>query len=282
MMKIRSALLLSALASVLTVSNLHAQAIVGAWTYGNTASPTSSGTGTFVFLANGVYFHAESENTADAANGQNGMERGTYTWNTSTSDLTLNSVSVNTNGGWGLSDLGIGNTVNLAVSGDTLTVDGGPMIMSRVTGGSALVGGWTYGNTLSPTANGTGAFVFLSNGVYFHMESENTADAANGQNGMERGTYTWAANTFTLVSTTVNTNGGWGLYENVGDLGSTMNIVVTGDTFAVNGGAADFSRVTAIPEPSTYAAFAGLGALSLAAWRRRRSAAKTVSIQSEL
>ncbi len=33
---------------------------------------------------------------------------------------------------------------------------------------------------------------------------------------------------------------------------------------------ADNFSVSAIPEPSTYAAFAGLGALGLAFWRRRQ------------
>jgi hypothetical protein len=38
---------------------------------------------------------------------------------------------------------------------------------------------------------------------------------------------------------------------------------------------ADNLSVSAIPEPSTYAAFAGLGALGLAFWRRRQKAAAT-------
>jgi hypothetical protein len=46
-----------------------AQSLIGAWTYGDTSSPTSTGTGVFVFLSNGAYFHAESDNTDDGANG---------------------------------------------------------------------------------------------------------------------------------------------------------------------------------------------------------------------
>lgn len=251
------------------INPVRAQSLVGAWTYGNTASPTSSGTGTFIFLSNGVYFHAESENTADAANGQNGMERGTYTWDSGTGSLTLNSVAANTNGDWGLSSVGTGNSISFTVTGDSLLADGSTT-MTRVTGSSSIVGAWTYGNTLTPTSSGTGAFVFLANGVYFHVESENTADAANGQNGMERGTYSWdsGTNTFTLASVDVNTNGQWGLSHDPGQ-GNSFSVVVSGNSLIADGGT-PLARVSAIPEPSTYAMLAGLAALGLAAWRRRR------------
>jgi Flp pilus assembly protein TadG len=265
MNKVTRPLLLAA-CTLLAVCSASAQAIIGAWTYGNTASPTSAGTGAFVFLPNGVYFHMESENTADAANGQNGMERGTYTWNSGTGAFSASTL-VNTNGQWGLSN---GSPGTVTISGDTLSVDG-EASLTRVTGGSAIVGGWTYGNTASPTSSGTGAFVFLANGVYFHAESDNTADAANGQNGMERGTYSWnsGTNTFTKNSTAINTNGGWGLSEVTN--GTSFTLTVSGNTLTTDD--STLSRVTAIPEPSTYAAFAGLGALGLAVWRRRRQAA---------
>lgn len=45
-----------------------------------------------------------------------------------------------------------------------------------------------------------------------------------------------------------------------------------GPTFASGQAFADNLSVSAVPEPSTYAAFAGLGALGLACWRRRRLA----------
>jgi len=259
-MNSRTSLTLFLTLAALAATSLRGQAIVGAWTYGNTSSPTSSGTGTFVFLANGVYFHAESENTADSANGQNGMEPGTYTWNPTTGAFSATAL-VNTNGGWGLSS---GAPTTISISGDTLSAEGSDL--TRVTGSSAIVGAWTYGNTSSPTTAGTGAFVFLANGVYFHMESENTADSANGQNGMERGTYTWNPTTGAFSATTlINTNGQWGLSN-----GSPTTISISGNTLSAED--STLSRVAAIPEPSTYAALAGIGALGLALWRRQRRA----------
>lgn len=262
------ALLALALISAVQVS---AQSLVGAWTYGNTAAPAANGTGVIVFLSNGVYFHAESENIADADAGQNGMERGTYSWDAGTSTFTLQSLAVNTNGGWGLSDLGAGGSMTVTVAGGTLTADG-ESGFTRVTGSNSLVGAWTYGNTAAPSSNGTGVFVFLANGVYFHAESENTADSDGGQNGMERGTYSWneSTQTFTFNSTIVNTNGGWGLSDLTP--GDTLTFAMAGNSFTFD--STVFTSVSAVPEPSTCAALVGVAALGLVGWRRRsRSAA---------
>lgn len=258
MFKYRPVFLAAAFA-LLAIAQLRAQSIVGAWTYGDTASPTSAGTGVFVFLANGVYFHAESENTADAANGTDGMERGTYTWNSSSGAFTASTI-VNTNGGWGLSE---GAPATITVTGNTMDVDG--FTLNRVTGSTAIVGAWTFGNTASPTATGTGVVVFLDNGVYFHAESENTADALNGSNGMERGTYLWNPTTGAFsATTTVNTNGEWGFSNDV-----PATISISGSTMDIEG--TTLTQVSAVPEPSTYAALAGVAALGLAIWRRRRT-----------
>jgi MYXO-CTERM domain-containing protein len=131
----------------------------------------------------------------------------------------------------------------------------------------SLVGAWTSGNTLTPDSSGTRAFVFLPNGTCFPIESENTADSANGKDGMERGTYTWNSGTglFTLTSLAVNTNGRWGLSQGLG-VGDSFTIDFSGNM------AGDLTRVSAIPEPSTHAVLAGVGVFGLAAWRRRRVA----------
>ncbi|HVT73199.1 MAG TPA: PEP-CTERM sorting domain-containing protein [Lacunisphaera sp.] len=57
--------------------------------------------------------------------------------------------------------------------------------------------------------------------------------------------------------------------------GFNFGVFVNSDTTAaISSGSvyADNFSVSAVPEPSTYAAFAGLGALGLAFWRRRRAA----------
>jgi hypothetical protein len=136
----------------------------------------------------------------------------------------------------------------------------------------AIIGAWTYGNTASPGSTGTGVFVFLPNGVYFHAESENTADAANGQNGMERGTYTWVSNTFTPTANFVDTNDGWGM-ANFGSVGGSLDVQVSGDVLSVYEDAVlvqTMTRVTAIPEPSTYAGVLAAVALAAAVCHRRK------------
>ena len=191
-----------------------AQSLIGAWTYGDTSSPTSTGTGVFVFLSNGAYFHAESDNTDDGANGMDGVERGTYSYNDGTGTFTFNSNAVNTNGGWGLSDMTPGDTLAIDISGDTFSVDGGGYDFTRVTGSNNLIGAWTFGDSLNPDANGTGVIVFMENLVYFHIETDNTD--VDGMNGMERGTYTWNQITGAFSSTqAVDTNGQWGIVRHL-------------------------------------------------------------------
>jgi len=255
-MKLLSRCLLLVIFSLPATSKLHGQAIVGAWSFGNTASPDADGTGLLVFLANGAYFHLESENTDP--NGMNGMERGTYTWHAGTGAFTATNA-MDTNGQWGLNP---DTPTTITISGDTMDIDG--FSLSRVTGASPIVGAWTFGNTLTPGSTGTGVVVFLANNVYFHAESENSDP--NGMNGMERGTYTWNLMTgaFTAANA-VDTNGQWGLNPD-----TPPTITISGDTMDIEG--FGLSRVSAVPEPSTYAACAGLAVLSLACWRRRRKA----------
>jgi hypothetical protein len=83
-----------------------ADAIVGGWRICDNAS---NDTGILIFLDNGVYFHAE----VDPVDGS-GMERGTYTWNSGTETLTINSTPVDINNQIGLAGAG---SLNASVTG---------------------------------------------------------------------------------------------------------------------------------------------------------------------
>ncbi|MBC7980764.1 MAG: hypothetical protein H7Y36_09405 [Armatimonadetes bacterium] len=87
-----------------------ASAIVGSWFI--PGDPT-----TVTFLADGTYYATDEEN--DAPFGYDGMERGTYTWNSSNGILTASPIN-DTNGDIGLSHLPIGFTA--IVSGNSMTV----------------------------------------------------------------------------------------------------------------------------------------------------------------
>ncbi len=88
--------------TILTRVNDPADAIVGGW---RICDNSNNDTGTLVFLSNGTYFHAEV-NPDDG----NGMERGTYAWNSGTETLTVNSTPVDTN-----SEIGLGGAGSLTV-----------------------------------------------------------------------------------------------------------------------------------------------------------------------
>lgn len=268
-MKNLKTLILTTALALAAASTLSAQAIVGAWTFGNTSSPGATNTGIFVFLDNGVFFQAEDVN--DGGGGSDGMERGTYSWNSGTNVLTINTVPTDTNGDVGVGDLAGGGTINdVDASGNTMDVGG--TTFTRVTGASDIVGGWYFGDTLNPGSVNTGVLVYLSNGVYFHAEESNDGEL-NTSSGMERGTYTWNSGDGTMTwSTAVDTNGELGM----SDIYSGIEVSISGnDLSAINtdgDGIGTFSatRVSAVPEPSTYAVIAGVLCLGIAALRRRK------------
>ena len=190
------------------------QAIVGAWQFGDGA-PNASGV--VVFQANGIYFHAEDISSSDPLE-SDGMERGTYTWNSGTGAFSATTL-IDTNGEIGLSHPSAAMTMQ--VNGDTLTItEGGDTFnLSRVgySATNALQGGWMICDEKSMI---TGCLVFLSNNTYFHMEvfSSDGSDGnpdTNGNTGMERGSITFNSGTGRLdtVSISPDTNGEWGLSD---------------------------------------------------------------------
>ena len=130
---------------------------------------------------------------------------------------------MDTNGEAGLSAAFPGVTAE--VNGDSLTIEipacdpgaGGGAVREhsdRVTRpAGSLVGGWFAGD---PTqADSSIVVVFLANGSYYFAQdglSEGPGGDPNGRDGIEKGTWLWNAATEDLsLTTTVDTNGQWGL-----------------------------------------------------------------------
>jgi Ca2+-binding RTX toxin-like protein len=180
--------------------------LVGSWFV--TDEGEAHSTAVVTFLANGTYLFAEDGDPTADPSGQDGMERGTYTWNPVTGAFT-STTSVNTNGEWGLSHSPF---TNIRVDSNSMFVSGdGDVIFTRVASDTnPLVGGWTASD--AGEAGSTVAITFLENGTHLLAEDGNSSTDPTGQDGMERGTYTWnpATGAFSY-STDVNTNGEWGL-----------------------------------------------------------------------
>lgn len=256
-MKKISALLLAA-STLLAAVSLPAQAIVGAWSFGDT---TTDDSGVLVFFSNGIYFHVED--TIDPS-GNDGYERGTWAWDgINGHSFTVTGIS-DYNGDIGLSTLNAATTT-LSIVGDSFVFgnpdgeggSGDPL--SRVTGGHALVGAWYTGDVT--TALSSDVVIFMPNTTYYHI-----SDRPGVGQGMERGTYTWDSGTLAFSNIiSMETNGSAGISGNFEASVSGNSLTLT-DSF----GPSVLTSVSAIPEPSTYAALAGLGALGLAFWRRRR------------
>ncbi len=144
--------------------------IVGGWRICDNAD---SNTGILIFLDNGVYFLAE----VDPVDGNN-MERGTYSWNSSTEDLTINSTPVDTNHNVGLAGAG---TLPASVSGrKVLTIgdDGEATKLYRVSN-AAVLPGWrlTKSRDFTQTTENTQPTVAAGWSIWGLVELRNTNDA---------------------------------------------------------------------------------------------------------
>ncbi len=181
--------------------------IVGSWYLSD--SPQQAVV--ITFLSDGQFFVAEDGDSIADPSGRDGMERGTYTWNSSTGDFTK-VITVDTNGEWGMSHSVISS---LQVNGDALTITStnGVSSLSRVPNSiNPIVGGWY----LSDSPQQAVVITFLSDGQFFVAEDGDSIADPSGRDGMERGTYTWNSSTgdFTKV-TAVDTSGEWGMSHSV-------------------------------------------------------------------
>lgn len=213
----------------------------------------------FAFLPDGTYVQAENGTPDD--DGQPGIERGSYTWEQSTSRFTSTCPSVDTNGEWGFShpngapctgvpaSMGV-NAVAQNGAVAFMPADGDAFAMIRVENeGDPLVGGWTAeidGNDVM--------LLFLGSNRYVHLEDGPSDDA--GQTGFEIGSYSWSAadGAFATECPDTDANGEWGLSHPDPDAGCTgiasemgVTLTVDGDTAVVDFGGGEtytFARVT--------------------------------------
>ena len=255
---------LSALLFLLAAASTQAaqSPIVGSW-YATHLGDADS-TVVLTFLPNGEYFLADDGSIASDPSGQPGMERGHYSWNELTGAFS-STTEVNTDGEWGLSH---GQPASILIGGDSLSAEGDTLFrLPQVP--SSIVGSWYLTN--AGQANSTVVVSFLSDGQFFLAEDGDSTLDPSGQDGMERGTYSWdsVSGSFQVVTLPVDTNGGWGLS---GAQDVHMSVLPGGSLRVTDSveGTEDLIRVTAVPEPQVWVALL-LGVVAVGAVTRRRA-----------
>ena len=88
--------------------------IVGSWYISDSSGEDSLAV--ITFLADNTYMMAEDGTPDDG--GDDGMELGAYEWNSATNAFEVKSIDIDTNGDWGLSD--IGSEVTIEIQGDKM------------------------------------------------------------------------------------------------------------------------------------------------------------------
>ncbi|XOV89514.1 MAG: thrombospondin type 3 repeat-containing protein [Pseudomonadota bacterium] len=207
-----------------TRSSPDVAAIQGVWYFNETPGAGAAGGPVFfIFLPDGQFMMAQDGDSVQDPNGMDGLEIGTYEYDGTT--LTWPTIVLDTNGEWGLSHSG--SSLPVSIDGDTLTVDGGP-VLTRVTS-TSLVGGWMLEGTIGSELI---SVVFLDNNTFMVLHGDDpNDDCACGQAGIEFGDYTWNEQTgafgFTL---TTDTNGEWGISNSTIDM-----LLVSNDTLTLVG-----------------------------------------------
>lgn len=204
------------------------------------------------------------------------LEMGNYSWNQTTGEVTLSSVSRTDSLLDATPPLASGNKMTL--NGNTLTlVDGDEtFILERLVASDAnpLVGGWSF-------TEGDALIVFGFNGSHYFM-GQSAGEGESGHPGAEMGSYAFNGETKEIqVATLVDTNGQWGLshpcavlntngahpeYEQLNYLscgpnggkiiqtidvtGDTLTFISEADTIANNGEEDEFElqRVNGLPD----------------------------------
>lgn len=188
------------------------------------------------FEQNGDY--AIGEIAAADGGGQTGIETGRMGWNATTGAISA-TVTLDTNGDWGLSDLDEGESAR--IEGDKLLVresDGEVFAFERVRNDAAnpIVGMWALG---SPTDVGRQTFVFGANGTYVMIDPVGDEDGnCPVQRGLEVGNYTFSGSTLSVTQPArIDQNGCAGLWDAPANSGSVLTLQFNADksTMTVQG-----------------------------------------------
>ena len=195
--------------------------IVGSWgrNYIDKATGKLGGV-LMVFLDNTNCLLAQAGDDTVDPTGQSGVEQATYTWNQSTGLLTT-TVSLDTNGEWGFASPATpvhsytasitGTTLNMSDPTDPTWTGHLPLISNTT---PTVAGVWR-------ATNGAG-FNYLSlyeNNTFVYAENDLTAPP--GDNGVEKGTYTYDGTKITF-NITYDRNGP-GQNSGIGEIG-TLNV----------------------------------------------------------
>ncbi len=192
--------------------------IVGSWNFGSTTGPNNLAV--ITFFNDGTYMLADDGDPVKDPTGQDGMERGTYEWS-STTGAFKSTTTVNTDGQWGLSAPEPSN-VCMEVIGNKLTFtdSNGSNTATRIIDvANSIVGTWYNGDSRASVPDNLGVYTFFDDGTgtggTYTLEEDGPSgpSGGGGQDGMERGTYTYntATKAFTSTCPSVDTNGEWGL-----------------------------------------------------------------------
>lgn len=228
-----------------------ASRIVGPWYMTNAGQAQS--TVVVAFLADGRYVELEDGDSILDPNGQDGLEKGYYGWDSTTGAFSINTI-INTNGEWGFSSLPPGSTVSATSSALTLETSEGSFSIDRlVDPASPIVGAW-YLST-SPAAQDLTMVAFLPNGVVM------VGIDPPGIGYIEFGVYTFNPSTGALTVTINNSNAPLGMSLNL-PMFTNASIVNQSLVLTSNLGNITLVNTAAVPEPGTIGfVLMGLGVL---------------------
>lgn len=199
-------------------------ALIGGWFY-NPGTLAESGVLTILDDTN-YMFVVDGE--PDAGGGR-GMERGTYTWDSSSGAFTATAIS-KTLGDWGVSSLG---QMTVFINGNTLNVTDSakePFSLTKIVSATnPIVGSWFFNpGSLANSA----VLTFIDDTNYMFAVDGNPDDG--GGRGMERGTYTWNPSSGAFTASAISgAAGDWGvsyLADPTASInGSTLTIIDSND-----------------------------------------------------